>query len=84
MVKLRELFLGKPVHWLPWPVIAVLFEWMDETHLHVTQFNEFAFVLLGIAIAVVALILLTTRAGERVTREPIPTEADAAGLGGED
>jgi hypothetical protein len=83
-MKLREVFLGKPVHWLPWPLIAVVFVWMDKVHLHVTRFNTFAFVVLGLAVAVIALFLLTTRRGEQVTREPIPTEDSGAGTGSED
>lgn len=83
-MKLRAVFLGKPIHWLPWPCIAVLYIWMNSVHLHVTRFNSFAFVILGIAAAAVAFVVLTTRRGERVTREPIPEEPRAAGTDGED
>lgn len=78
-MKLRTVFLGKPIHWLPWPVIAGLYIGMDSVHLHVTRFNAFAFVLLGAAIAVVAWLRLTTREDEQVTREPIPEEPGAGG-----
>ena len=67
-MKLRSVFLGKPIHWLPWPIIAGLFIWMNDLHLHVTQFNTFAFVLLGIAAAVVAYVVFTTGRNEQVTR----------------
>jgi hypothetical protein len=83
-VKLREVFLGKPVHWIPWPLLGVLFVWMDKVHLHVTRFNTFAFVLLGVSAAVIGLFLMTTRRGEQVTREPIPEQAGAQGTGSED
>ena len=83
-MSLRRIFLGKPAHWLPWPLIAVLFVWMNTVHLHVTRFNSFAFVLLGLAAGVVAFFLLTTRRGEAVTREPIPGEDGAQGTAGED
>jgi len=83
-VKLREVFLGKPVHWIPWPLLGVLFVWMDKVHLHVTRFNTFAFVLLGVSAVVVALFLMTTRRGEQVTREPIPERDGAQGTGSED
>lgn len=76
-MRLRAVFLGKPIHWLPWPVLAALYLGMDAVHLHVTRFNLFAFVLLGAAIGVVAWLRLTTRAGEQVTREPIPEEPGA-------
>ena len=83
-MKLREIFLGKPIHWLPWPIIAVLFIWMNSVHLHVTRFNAFAFVLLAVAAAVVAWVRLTTRRDELVTREPIPEDPGAGGTGSED
>jgi len=73
-MNLRRIFLGKPIHWLPWPIIAGLFIWMNAYHLHVTQFNTFAFIVLGIAAAVVAFIVLTTGRDEQVTREPIPRD----------
>lgn len=80
-MKLRDVFLGKPVHWLPWPIIAGLFVWMDSVHLHVTQFNTFAFVILGIAAGVVVFFVLTARPEEQVTREPIPAAAELPGSG---
>ena len=83
-MKLRQIFLGKPVHWLPWPVIAVLFIWMNSKHLHVTQFNTFAFVLLGTAAAIVAFLLLTARADEQITREPIPQDSGPVEKSGEE
>ncbi len=76
-MKPRDVFLGKPIHWLPWPVLALLYIGMDSVHLHVTRFNLFAFVLLGAAIGIVAWLRLTTRRGEAVTREPIPEEREA-------
>ena len=83
-MQLRKVFLGKPIHWIPWPLIAVLFVWMDKVHLHVTRFNTFTFALLGVSVAVVVLFLLTTRRGEQVTREPIPEGDGGQGTGSED
>ena len=83
-MQLRRIFLGKPSHWLPWPFIAVLFVWMNKVHLHVTRFNSFAFVLLGLSVAIVVFLLLTMWQGEQVTREPIPREQGAQGTGSED
>ncbi|MDH3435462.1 MAG: hypothetical protein OEN48_00515 [Betaproteobacteria bacterium] len=78
-MKLRSVFLGKPIHWLPWPIIAGLFIWMNSLHLHVTQFNTFAFVVLRTAPAVVAYVVFTTGRDEQVTREPIPQDGGPAG-----
>jgi len=84
MAGLRRVFLGKPIHWLPWPIIAVLYVWMDKVHLHVVRFNTFTFVVLGLASAVLVFFLLTTRPGEQVTREEIPQGDSAQGTGSED
>jgi len=80
----RKIFLGKPVHWLPWPLLGVLFVWMNKVHLHVTRFNSFTFVLLGLSAGIVAFFLFTTRRGEQVTREPIPELDASQGTGSED
>jgi len=83
-VRLRSVFLGKPIHWLPWPIIAVLYVWMDRVHMHVVRFNTFTFVLLGVSVAVLVFFLIMTRRGEQVTREEIPQEQAAQGTGSED
>lgn len=83
-MKLRDIFLGKPVHWLPWPIIAVLMAWMNSVHFHVLRFNMYALSLLAMSAAVVAFVLLTSRRGEQLTREPLAEERDVAGTGGED
>lgn len=70
-MKLNEIFLGKPLHWLLIPIIAVVLWLANRVHLHVVNFNEFMFLLLGISAIVVAVLVYTTRPGERVTREPI-------------
>lgn len=82
-MRLNEVFLGKPLHWLPWPIIAVALWLMDHVHMHVTEFNTFTFILLGMAAVVVALLVGTSRPGERVTREPIEGH-DASGDWGEE
>ena len=83
-MKLREVFLGKPVHWAPWPIIVALMYWMDKEHFHVLRFNFFALALVLISAAVVALFLLSSKHGERVTREPFPEDSNVAGTGSED
>lgn len=83
-MKLRSVFLGKPIHWLLWPIIVGLFIWMNSVHLHVTRFNSFAFVLIGIAAVVVAYIVFTTGRNEQVTRDPIPRDAGPVGTESED
>lgn len=83
-MKLRGIFLGKPVHWLPWPIIAALMAWMNSGHFHILRFNMYALSLLGMSAAVVGFVLLTSKRDEQVTREPFAEERDVAGTGGED
>lgn len=83
-MKLREVFLGKPIHWLPWPIIAVIMVWMNSVHFHVLRFNFFALALLVMAAATMAFFLFSSRKGERVTREPFAEGADVAGTAKEE
>ena len=83
-MKLRQVFLGKPIHWLPWPIIAVIMAWMNSVHFHVLRFNFFALALLVIAAGALAFFLLTSRKGERITREPFADGADVAGTAKEE
>lgn len=83
-MKLREIFLGKPIHWLPWPIIAALMVWMNSVHFHILRFNLFTLSLLAIAVAVVVFFLVSSRREERLTREPFAEGHDAAGTGSED
>ena len=83
-MKLREIFLGKPVHWLPWPIIAVLMAWMNSVHFHILRFNMYALSLLAISAALVAFIFLSSKPGEQITREPFADQREVTGSGRED
>ena len=83
-MKLREVFLGKPIHWLPWPIIAVIMAWMNSVHFHILRFNFFALALVVVAAAAMALFLATSRKGERITREPLADNMDVAGTAKEE
>ena len=83
-MKLRQVFLGKPIHWLPWPIIVAFMVWMDKTHFHILRFNFFALALLLTAAAVMGFFLFTSRKSERITREPFAEAADVAGTAKEE
>jgi len=83
-VKLRQIFLGKPIHWLPWPIIAAIMSWMNSVHFHILRFNFFALALLVIAAAAMAFFLVTSRKEERITRDPFAEGADVAGTAKEE
>ncbi len=83
-MRLREIFLGKPLHWLPWPIIAAMMAWMNSVHFHILRFNFFALALVCVAAAVVVFFLVSSRREERVTRESFVERPDVAGTGRED
>lgn len=75
---MRELFLGKPWHWLLAVVCIALLAWAGETKLHVIHFNAFVIALLIGGLAVVLLLVYTTKPGDRVTRDPLEESDDGA------
>lgn len=68
---MQRLFLGKPLHWLIIAIDCAVLWWMGEARLHTRDFKQFLLILAILAAATVIAILLTTRRGDRVTREPI-------------
>ena len=65
-----EIFLGKPWHWAFWVILVALLYGLDHIHMHVRWFSSFALLLLGLTAAIVLVLFLTHRKGERITREP--------------
>ena len=68
---MRELFLGKPWHWLLLAACVALLAWAGAAKLHVIYFNHFIIALLVGGLAVVLLLVRTTKSSERVTRDPL-------------
>ena len=73
-MKLGDVFLGKPVHWLLWAVIIAVLYWLGSESLHVRTFIPFLMILLVLAGASVLVVLATYRKGDRITREPFEDE----------
>jgi hypothetical protein len=67
---MRELFIGKPVHWLIWVVIVPALFAMSRVYLQVRHFNLFLTVVFLLGTGAVLTVLLTSRKEEQVTREP--------------
>ena len=80
---MRELFLGKPWHWALVIAITLVLWWAGSARVHVTHFNLFVMALLLGALAVVVLVLWTTRPGEQVTREALE-QADSSEAHGDE
>ncbi|HKK35081.1 MAG TPA: hypothetical protein VJ994_02190 [Paracoccaceae bacterium] len=71
-----RIFLGKPSHWIGLLVVLGLLAATGSARLQVTAFNLHTAVLAACAAALVGLVVLTVRRGERVTRDPIPEPRD--------
>ena len=71
---MREIFLGKPFHWLIWAIILGLLYVLGALRLHTRDFNLFIVIVLALAAASVLVIVLTYKKGERITRDPFEDE----------
>ena len=68
---MRKVFLGKPWHWALLGIISVLLYFAGSAKLHVIHFNTFIMLLTVGSLAVVLLIVHTTKPDEQVTREKL-------------
>lgn len=68
---MRRLFLGKPLHWLMLAAAIVILYGLGANQFHRVDYTGFLLVILGLAAGCVALVYLTYRRGDEVTREPI-------------
>lgn len=73
---MNRIFLGK---WWHWGILiaSVAALWLaGENRMHVIHFNTFILSLLGVTAIVVAILILRTRPGEQVTRDPLESTPD--------
>lgn len=68
---MREIFLGKPWHWVLIIGLCVLMWATGAYKLHVIHFNAFILAMIAGGTVVTLLVAMTTRPGEKVTRDPI-------------
>ncbi len=69
-MKLSEIFIGKPLHWLLWFLIFGLLWWMGEGSQHVREFVPFVLKLLALTVLCLGVVIVTYKPGDRITREP--------------
>ncbi len=74
---MRDFFLGKPVHWLVVAVVVAVMWWLGANLVQTRDYHMFLAVLFVLISGAVAVLILTTRKGEQVTREPF--EDDSGG-----
>jgi len=65
-----DIFLGPLLHWLVWLVLIVVLAWLGLHKIHARFFEPFIIGIVLLAASAIAVLLLTYRPGERVTREP--------------
>ena len=72
---MRHIFLGKPVHWLVLAVVVATMWWLGADLVQTRNYPLFILVLSLLTVGAVAVIIVTTRKGEQVTREPFEDDA---------
>lgn len=69
---MKRIFLGRPIHWLF--VLAMVGGGvaLGLQRLHVIHFNTFVITLIVATAVLLALVLMTARSADPLTRDPIP------------
>ncbi len=75
-MKLRDFFIGKPIHWLLLVIVVGVLYWLGHIKMHVRDFNNFLFLLLALTAAVVLFIVVTYKKGDAITRDPLDQPDD--------
>lgn len=73
---MRDVFLGKPWHWVLLAIVFGLMWATGEAKMHVIRFNPFILSILTGATVVLLLVLKTTKPDEQITRDPLPDPND--------
>lgn len=74
---MKDIFLGKPLHWLLLAVVTAGLWYVGTLRLHVIHFNSFLLALLAISTVCVLVVLYGNKSGERLTRDEIvPDETE--------
>ncbi len=67
---MSRIFLGKPVHWGVLAVVVAVLWWLGDGLVQTRDYPRFLIVLAALTAAAVVAIVLTSRKGDRLTREP--------------
>ena len=73
---MRAIFLGKAIHWLVLVVVMAIMWWLGANLVQTRDYHFFLAVLFALTVGAVAVVILTTRKGEQVTREPFEDDAE--------
>ena len=75
---MKDIFLGKPLHWGLWILIVAVLYVLGGQRFHVRHFGPFILLLLAIGAGIVLFFALTYRKGEAFTRESFEDADDGA------
>ncbi len=74
---MRDIFLGKPLHWLILVVLAGALWYAGSLRVHIVHFDAFIVALLAVSVGCVLLVLYGPGRGTRLTRDEIvPDETE--------
>ena len=74
---MREIFLGKPLHWLMLVVTTAGLWYTGSRRVHIVHFDAFIVALLAVSVVCVLVVLYGPGRGERITRDEIvPDETE--------
>ena len=68
---MKRFFIGKKLHWLLLVALIAIMWWLGAHQYHRVDYPGFLFIVLRLAVAAVVCAILTTRSGDRITRDPI-------------
>ncbi len=71
---MKEIFIGRPLHWALWVVILGVLYAVGKAKIHTIDYFTFIGILAALSAASVLTIVLTSRKGERITRQPLDDE----------
>jgi len=73
---MRRKFLGRPLHWGLLALLIIGGWLMGHAKLHVIGCNQFTLSLLSVSAAVVAVVLMTSKPDEQITRDQLEYDED--------
>ena len=73
---MKNVFLGRPIHWLLALIMVGGGAALGQQRLHVIDFNLFLVALLVATVLLIALVLKTSAGDAAITRDPIVLDTD--------
>ena len=75
-MKISDIFIGRPLYWLLWFVIAGVLYWFGQGAQHVRDFVPFVLELFALVAVCVIVIVATYKPGDRIIRESLDDDEE--------